>query len=143
MARHTKILLGPTRKNDPQVYEALAGQEILPGTFISIGLGDTFVPLIENDLPRLAQENYLALRGTDVPYKTGDRVIGLELQRDVIYAGRLAVGENVLRAGAPLTVNGDGHLISGDAEGVRIVAYADEAYNNDTGSTQLISIRPA
>ncbi len=142
MARHTKILLGPTRKNDPQVFEALAAVAILPGTFIAINGAGKFAPLTGDDMPRIAQENYLALRNTDTEYKVDDRVIGLEPQRDVLYAGRLAAGQNVTRVGYPLSVNASGHLIlaAGDA---RVVAYADEAYNNDTGSTQLISIRPA
>lgn len=142
MPRYTKILLGPTRKNDPQVWEAEAAASILPGTFVSVNDAGAFVPLAGDDLARIAQENYLALRGVDVAYSAGDRVIAVEPQDDVLYAGRLATGQNVTRVGLPLSVNAAGHLVVAGAD-ARIVAFSDETYNNDTGSTQLLSIRPA
>lgn len=144
MPRYTKILLGPARKNDPQVWEAPAAAETLPGTFVTVNTDGEFVAagVAPTDLVRIAQENYLALRGVDVPYAADDRLIGIEMQRDVLYAGRLAAGQNIARIGAPLTTNAAGHLIAAGA-GVRVVAYADEVYNNDTGTTQLVSIRPA
>lgn len=144
MPRYTKILLGPTRKNDPQVWEAPADVSTLPGTFVTVNAGGEFVPAgaAPTDLVRIVQENYLALRGVDVAYGVGDRMIGIEMQPDVLYAGRVAAGQNIARIGAPLTTNAAGHLINAGA-GVRVVAYADEVYNNNTGTTQLVSIRPA
>lgn len=144
MPRYTKILLGPTRKNDPQVWEAPADASTLPGTMVVVNAGGEFVAagVAPTDLVRIVQENYLALRGVDVAYGVGDRMIGIEMQPDVLYAGRVAAGQNIARIGAPLTTNAAGHLIVAGA-GVRVVAYADEVYNNDTGTTQLVSIRPA
>ena len=59
-----------------------------------------------------------------------------------VYAARLATGVNVTAVGMPLTVGANGQLIL-STNSSRVVAYSDEIYNNNTGSPQLIQIRPA
>lgn len=153
MGRFSKIILGPARKNDPQVHEAEANAVILPGCFVtkhSSGRFDLAGAATTAKL-WLAQENYLSLKNVDTAYRAyaagppvvrGDRVMGLEMEDDVLYAARLATGVNVTAVGMPLTVGANGQLIL-STNSSRVVAYSDEIYNNTTGSPQLIQIRPA
>ena len=53
----------------------------------------------------------------------------------------LATGNNLVK-GSPLTTNGTGRLVLATT-GQRIVAFSEETYNNNTGSDQLVRVRPA
>jgi hypothetical protein len=152
MARYSKIHLGPARKNDPQVFEAEAGAAIMPGSLIVLSSG-RFVLAGATTVGKvwLAQENYLAMKGVDAAYAAyaagppvvdGDRVLGLEMQDDVLYAARIANGVNITAVGTALTPAANGTLGIASTSDL-VVAYADEIYNNNTGSTQLLRIRPA
>lgn len=152
MARYSKILLGPARKNDPQVFEAEAGAAITPGCLIVLSSG-RFVLAGATTVGKvwIAQENYLAMKGVDTAYTAyaagppvvdGDRVLGLEMQDDVLYAARVANGVNITAVGTALTPAANGTLGIASTSDL-VVAYADEIYNNNTGSTQLVRIRPA
>lgn len=152
MGRYSRIHLGPARKNDPQVFEAEAGAAITPGCLVVLSSG-RFALAGASTVGKvwLAQENYLAQKSVDVaatayaegpPVVRGDRILGLELQDDTLYAARIANGVNITAVGTPLTPAANGTLgIASTAD--LIVAYADEIYNNNTGSTQLLRIRPA
>lgn len=142
MARYSKIVLGPARKNDPQVREAPAAAKTLPGCLVALVDGE-FALATATTAGRvwLAQENYLAQRGVEAAYEADDRLIGLEMQPDVLYAGRIPDGVDVAD-GAALTLGANG-LFALAAANARIVAYADEAFDNDTGETALIRVRPA
>lgn len=152
MARYSRIHLGPARKNDPQVFEAEAGAAILPGSLIVLSSG-RFVLAGAATVGKvwLAQENYLAMKGVDVAYAAysagppvirGDRVLGLEMQDDTHYAARVANGVNIAAVGTALTPGANGTLAIASTSDL-VVAYADEVFNNNTGSTALIRIRPA
>ncbi len=142
MARHSKILLGPARANDPQVREAPAAAKILPGCLVALTAGK-FALATAATTARvwIAQENALAQRGVDVAYEIDDRVVGLEPDPGILCAGRIPSALNVAE-GAALTLGADGLFALAGAD-ARIVAYADEAFNNTTGSTALIRVRPA
>lgn len=153
MGRFSKILLGPARKNDPQVHEAEANAVIMPGCFVTKNANGRFDLAGAATVNKLwlAQEYYLALRNVDTAYKAyvtgppvvrGDRVLGLEMQDDVLYAARVGAGVNVSAVGLPLAVGANGLLVLA-TNSSRVVAYSDEIYNNTTGSAQLIQIRPA
>lgn len=145
MARYSRIHLGPARRNDPQVREAIAGAAgIVPGNLVVLSSGE-FVNAGAATVGKvwLAQENYLAQKGVDVAYAADDdTVIGLELEDDTHYAARVATGVNITAVGTALTPAANGTLGIAST-GDLIVAYSDEIYNNDTGSTQLVRIRPA
>lgn len=152
MARYSKIYLGPARKNDPQVFEAEAGAAITPGCLIVLSSG-RFVLAGATTVGKvwIAQENYLAMKGVDAAYTAyaagppvvdGDRVLGLEMQDDVLYAARIANGVNITAVGTALTPAASGTLGIASTSDL-VVAYADEIYNNNSGSTQLLRIRPA
>ncbi|ALJ12631.1 hypothetical protein [Sphingopyxis macrogoltabida] len=152
MARYTRIHLGPARRNDPQVREAEAGAAITPGCLIVLSSGRfALAGAATVGKVWLAQENYLAQKNVDAAYKAyaagppevrGDRVIGLELEDDTHYAARVANGVNITAVGTPLTPAANGTLGIASTSDL-IVAYSDEIYNNNTGSTQLVRIRPA
>lgn len=153
MGRYSKILLGPARKNDPQVSEAEADVAIMPGTFVVRGAGaaaSRFILATAAAAGRafLAQENYLMLRNVDTPYRApagavrGDLVVALELEDDVLYAARIATGQNVTAIGTALAIGAAGNLVIAGA-GAKVVAFSDEIFNNNTGSAALIRIRPA
>lgn len=151
MARYNRIHLGPARKNDPQVREAEAGGAIKPGTFIVLSSG-RFVNAGAETVGKvwLAQENYLAMKGVDDAYTAysagppvvrGDTVLALELQDDTQYAAVIATGTNITAVGTPLKLASGGKLAIATPGTDNIVAFADEIYNNNTGSDQLIRIR--
>ena len=154
MGRYSKIILGPARRNDPQVTEAQANVAIKPGTFVTFGTAGAaarFVLATATSTSRLflAQENYLMLKGVDEDYRApvgatstpGDLVMGLELEDDILYAARLAAGQNVAK-GAPLAVGANGNLVAAGAS-AKVIAFADEALNNTESTAELIRIRPA
>lgn len=151
MARYSRIHLGPARKNDPQVREAEAGGAIAPGTFVVLSSG-RFVNAVASTVGKvwLAQENYLAQKGVGAPYAAysagppivrGDTVLGLELQDDTHYAAVIATGTNVSAPGTPLKLAAGGKLAIATPGTDNIVAFSDEAFNNNTGSDQLLRIR--
>jgi hypothetical protein len=153
MARYNRIHLGPARKNDPQVREAEAGASsaIKPGTFVVLSSG-RFVNAGADTVGKLwlAQENYLAMKGVDTAYTAyaagppvvhGDTVLGLELQDDTQYAAVIATGTNISAVGTPLKLATGGKLAIATPGTDNIVAFADEVFNNNTGSDQLIRIR--
>jgi hypothetical protein len=151
MARYSRIHLGPARKNDPQVREAeaAASSTIKPGTFVVLSSGRfTSAGAATVGKVWLAQENYLAQKGVDTAYKAyvsdsdrGDTVLGLELQDDTHYAALIATGTNITAVSTPLKLASGGKLAIATPGTDNIVAFADEAYNNNTGSDQLIRIR--
>lgn len=152
MARYSRIHLGPARKKDPQVHEAEAGAAIVPGSLIVLSSG-RFVPAGATTVGKvwLAQENYLAMKGVDTAYAAyaagppvvrGDTVLGLEMQDDTHYAARVATGVNITAVGTPLTSGANGTLAIAATSDL-IVAYSDEIYNNNTGASQLVRVRPA
>lgn len=154
MGRYTKIHLGPARKNDPQVTEAeaAASSTILPGCLIVLSSG-RFALAGASTVGKvwIAQENYLLQKGVDEAYTAyvagppevvGDTVLGLEMEDDSLYAARIANGVNITAKGVALTPAANGTLGIASTSDL-IVAYSDEVYNNNTGATQLIRIRPA
>ena len=152
MARYNKIDLGPARKNDPQVTELEAGVAIVPGSLVVVSSG-RFALADASTVGKvwLAQENYLAMRGVDAAYKAyaagppivnGDTVLGIEWEADKHYAVRIATGVNITAIGTKLTPGAGGTLAIASTSDL-VVAYADEVYNNNTGVSQLVRVRPA
>lgn len=151
MARYSRIHLGPARKKDPQVHEAEAGAVIVPGSFIVMSSGRfVLAGALTVGKVWLAQENYLAMKGVSTAYAAyaagppvvrGDTILGLELQDDTHYAAIIATGTNVTAVGTPLKLAASGKLTIATPGTDNIVAFADEVFNNNSGSDQLIRIR--
>lgn len=143
MARFNKIFLGPVEKNHPQVKELLGDVALKPGRLVVISSGKWALAAATTvGKVWLVQDNYLALKGVDDDWLDEDRVVALEMLPEFIYAARIANGVNITAIGAPLTPGATGTLAIASTSDL-VVAYADEVYNNNSGSEQLIRIRPA
>lgn len=142
MPRYNKIAAGPYTEATPQVQEAILNGAYLPGTFVIWSSGN-FAQAGANSLLKvfLLQDNYLLMKGVDDAWTSGDRGVALELLDEQFYNARIATGNNLVK-GSPLTTNATGRLVLATT-GQRIVAFSEEAYNNNTGSDQLVRVRPA
>jgi hypothetical protein len=143
MARYNKIFLGPVEKTKPQVKELLAAAALKPGRIVVITAGK-FALAAATTIGKvwLVQDNYLAMKSVDTDWAQDSTAIGIEMQDDHLYAARIATGVNVTAIGTPLTPGANGTLAIAALSDL-VVAYSDEVYNNNTGSEQLIRIRPA
>lgn len=143
MARYNKIFLGPVEKTKPQVRELLASAALKPGRLAVIS-GGAFALAAATTVGKvwLIQDNYLTLKSVDDDWASGDRAIGIEMEDDCIYAARIATGVNITAIGMALTPGATGTLAIAST-GDLVVAYSEEVYNNDSGSEQLLRIRPA
>ncbi|OAB82857.1 hypothetical protein A4G21_10195 [Brucella intermedia] len=143
MARYNKIFAGPFTEATPQVQEGIAAAATLPGLAVVLnGTGGFAIAgASTNEKVFIAQDNYLVLKGVDDPWAAGDRMIGMEMLDEQFFNVRVPTGTNVAK-GAELTTNATGHFVL-TAAGGRIIAIAEEAYNNTTGSDQLVRVRAA
>lgn len=143
MARYNKIFLGPVEKNKPQVRELLAAAALKPGRLAVISSGK-FALAGASTVGKvwLIQDNYLAMKGVDDDWAQDSTAIGIEMQDDELYAARIANGVNVSAIGTALTPGANGTLAIASTSDL-VVAYSEEVYNNNSGSEQLIRIRPA
>jgi len=143
MARYNKIFLGPVDKTKPQVRELIASAALKPGRLAVISSGK-FALAGATTVGKvwLIQDNYLALKGTDDDWAQDSMAIGIEMQDDELYAARVATGVNVSAIGTALTPGANGTLAIASTSDL-VVAYADEVFNNNTGSEQLVRVRAA
>ena len=143
MARYGKIFLGPTDKNFPQVKELLASVALKPGRICVITSGK-FALAAATTIGKvwLMQDNYLAGKSVDTDWAQDSTAIGIEMMDDEIYAARIANGVNITAIGTALTPGATGTLAIAST-GDLIVAYSEEVYNNNSGSEQLLRIRPS
>lgn len=143
MARFNKIFLGPFEKVKPQVKELPAAAALKPGRLAVITAGEfALAGAATVGKVWLVQDNYLQMKTTDDDWETGDTAIGIELDDQCLYAARVANGVNITAVGTPLTPGANGTLAIAALSDL-VVAYSDEAFNNNTGEEQLIRIRPA
>jgi len=142
MARFNKIFAGPVTEGTPQVQERICDTSVLPGTLV-VESGTKFAPAGANSGEKLyvVQDNYLALKGVDDAWPAGDTIIALELLDEQFFNVRVPTGVNVAR-GAKLTSNAAAKLALATT-GQNIALVAEEAFNNNTGSDQLVRARVA
>lgn len=143
MARYNKIFAGPFTEAAPQVQEGIAAAATLPGlavVFNSTG-GFAIAGASTNEKVLIAQDNYLTLKGVDDAWPAGDRMIGMEMLDEQFFNVRVPTGQNITK-GAKLTTNATGRFIVAAADS-RIIAIAEEAFNNTSGSDQLVRVRAA
>lgn len=143
MARFNKIFLGPTEKNKPQVREAIAAAALKPGRLVVMSSGE-FALAGASTVGQvlLVQDNYLAMKDVDTDWAADDRAVAIEMQSDELYAARIANGVNIAAIGTALTPAANGTLGIASTSDL-VVAYSAEIYNNNSGSEQLLMIRPA
>lgn len=142
MPRFNKIYAGPVSEPTPQVQERILSGAYLPGTALAES-GANFAQAGANsgDKIYILQDNYLALKGVDDAWPSGDRGIGMELLDEQFFNVRVPTGVNVAR-GAELTTNGTGRFVLATT-GQNVAVVAEEAFNNNTGSDQLVRVRKA
>jgi hypothetical protein len=143
MARYNKIFLGPVQENLPQVRELIADVALKPGRLVVITAGQwALAGATTVGKVWIVQDNYLAMKGTDDDWAADSIAIGMELLPESLYAARVANGVNIAAIGTALTPGANGTLAIAAASDL-IVAYSEEVYNNNSGSEQLVRVRPA
>lgn len=142
MARFNKIYAGPVTEPTPQVQERICDTSVLPGTLV-VESGAKFAPAGANSGEKLyvVQDNYLALKGVDDAWPAGDTIIAMELLDEQFFNVRVPTGVNVAR-GAKLATNASGKFVLATS-GQNVAVVAEEAFNNNTGSDQLVRARVA
>jgi hypothetical protein len=142
MARYNKIYAGPFTEATPQVQEAICAAAIMPGTGL-VWSGAAFAQAGASTTGKVfvAQDNYLALKNVDVAWPANDRIIGMEMLDEQFFNVLVPTGVNVAK-GAALTTNATGRFILATT-GKQVMAFAEEAYNNASGSDQLVRVRAA
>lgn len=143
MARFNKIFLGPTDKNFPQVREALANVALKPGRLVVMSSGQfALAGAATVGQVLLVQDNYLAMKDVDTDWAAASTAVAIEMDDQCLYAARIANGVNITAKGTALTPGATGTLAIAST-GDLIVAYSAEIYNNNSGSEQLLMVRPA
>lgn len=143
MARFNKIFLGPVQHNLPQVREAIASVALLPGRLVVMSSGEfALAGATTVGQLLLVQDNYLAMKDVDTAWDADSTAIAIEMQDSEFYAARIANGVNITAKGVALTPAANGTLAIAALSDL-VVAYSDEIYNNNSGSEQLIRVRPA
>lgn len=142
MARYNKIYLGPAEKVKPQVRELQASVALLPGRFAVVTAGK-FALADASTVGKtwLIQDNYLQLKTVDQAWAVNETAIGIETEDGHLYAARIADSVNITAIGTPLKLAANGTLAVGTPGTDNIVAFAEEVYNNNSGSEQLLRIR--
>lgn len=142
MARYNKIYAGPATQVTPQVRELPAAASTVPGSLVVVTAGK-FALAGATTVGKVwvAQDNYLAGKGVDDAIAANDVLIGMELLDEQFFNVRVATGNN-LSIGTPLTPAADGALAIAATSDL-VVAYSEEAFNNTSGSAQLVRVRAA
>lgn len=142
MARYNTIYAGPGNDPTPQAFEALASVAIAPGSIVTLSSGEFALgTAATTGKVWIAQDNYLTGRGIDTSWAADSTAIALEILPGKLYNARVATGQNLTKGDA-LTPGASGALVKA-ATSDMVVATADETYNNNTGSVQLVTVRAA
>lgn len=144
MARYNKIFAGPATEVTPQVEELPCNVALTPGMVIlrSSGKWIAHATAGARGRIRVLQDNYLAMEGVDTNVAADDIGIGLIPLDEQLFYVRVATGNNLTK-GDGLVSNGAGLLAKAATQGHHILFWAEETYNNNTGSSQLVLCRTA
>lgn len=143
MARFNKIFLGPVTQVKPDVRELIADAALKPGRLAVISSGKWALAGASTvGKVWLVQDNYLQLKGVDDDWAANNSAVCIDMVDNQIYAARIANGVNISAIGTALTPAANGTLGIASTSDL-VVAYSEEVYNNDSGSEQLLKIRPA
>jgi hypothetical protein len=142
MARFNKIFIGPVDEAKPQVRERKSAVALKPGRLVVETAGAWALGAVgTKGRVFIVQDNYLAMKGVDDDWTIGDTVIGINPLDEQIYAVRVPTGVNVtIDAELAPGANGEVKLA---ATTEMVVFHAAEAYNNTSGSSQLVRVRAA
>lgn len=141
MARYNTIWAGPDSENMPAKVEGIAAADLTPGLLCTYdGTGKLALAIAATATAVfVVQDNYLLMKGVDTVVKSGETAMGLIMLDEQFVNLRFASGISVAK-GAAISIGAGGAPVLATA-GSRIVAYADETYNNTSGTTQLVRCR--
>lgn len=141
MARYNTIWAGPDSENMPAKVEGIAAADLTPGLLCTYDGTGKLALAAANTATAVfvVQDNYLLMKSVDTDIKSGETAMGLVLLDEQFINLRFASGINVAK-GAAIAIGANGAPVLATA-GSRIVAYADESYNNTSGATQLVRCR--
>lgn len=143
MARYNKIDLGPATENRPQTVEAVA-QAATPAGSIVKATGAVATAADTSGVKLyIADHGWCNGLTTDDSVASGDTLIMQNPLPRKIYAALVATGTNITAKDFALKVGADGELVAATAGTDVVHFYANEVYNNDTGSAQLVQVRVA
>lgn len=147
MARYNKINLGPADKNCPQSRDRIASVAITPGSQVKLSASGQFELAGAADAEQgiqlyIANHNYFQGLQVDDANPVNDTMQGLLPLKDGIYACLVANGVNITAEDFALKVGPNGVLTSATVGTDRVQYRANEIYNNNTGSAQLVEVRP-
>lgn len=147
MARYNTIYQGPFNEYEPQTVEGFVSAASLPGTIVRRGASNALTvgaaSLGAEARYYILAEGYLGGPGQslDTNVATNTTAEAYDIHERENYAALLADGQNVTALDTPLTVNTSGQLQIATVGTHEVVFYANEIYNNNTGSAQLIRVR--
>ena len=141
MARYNTIWAGPDSENMPQKVEALAAVALTPGLLVTLdGTGKFALAVAATQTAvYVVQDNYLTMKNVDTAIPADRTAMGLIMLDEQFVNLRFATGINIAK-GAAISIGAAGAPVLATA-GSRIIGYADEAFNNNTGTTQLVRVR--
>ncbi|AUR85531.1 hypothetical protein NVP1076O_26 [Vibrio phage 1.076.O._10N.286.51.B7] len=149
MARHNKIHLGPACENRPQTEDALADVAITPGSFVTYNATNEFILAtaalaVQGTELYVASENWFAGLQVDDDNPADQTMTAYKRNPKEILAALLITGQNITARDTALKLSDTAGQLEVATVGTdHVVAYAREVFNNNTGSAQLIAIRPA
>ena len=143
MARFNKIFAGPANEVAPQVREALAAVDLIPGSLAVINAAGAMAYATATTVGKvlIVQDDYLTMGGPTKVIKVGNTAMGLEMLTNLLFHVRVANSSD-LKVGTELSPAAAGTLAIA-ATGDLVVATSEEVYNNNTGAVQLVLVRPA
>lgn len=145
MARYNKIFAGPVGMVAPASVERVLNADTAPGTIVTINGSDEFIPHaaqgIRGSLFILSENTLQAQSNLDADIPAGRTGIGFYPDEACFFHALVETGVNMVAETTLLTTNGTGQLEVA-AAGDEVIAVAAETYNNNTGSDQLVLVRP-
>lgn len=143
MARYNTIYAGPVSDPTPHAMEALASVALTPGSIVTFDATDGFEIAGATTTGKvwLVQDNYLTGRGIDSAWPADSRAVALDLVPGQLFNALVATGQNLVQGDA-LTPGANGALVKAAASDM-VIATANETFNNNTGSVQLVTVRAA
>ena len=147
MARYNKINLGPADKNCPQSRDRIASVAIAPGSQVVLNASGQFALAgaandDQGDQLYIANHGYSQGLQVDDVNPANDTMQGLLPLKDGIYACLVANGVNITEEDFALKVGANGELVAATIGTDHVQYRANEVFNNNTGSAQLVEVRP-
>lgn len=144
MARKGTIFAGSVNKTMPQSTERDVDAATAPGTIVTINNDNEFIPHATQGGRGsffILSENTLTQDDTDTNIPANQTGIGYYPDQNCFYHVLVETGTNMTAEVTLLTSNGSG-VLEVAASGDEVLFVATETYNNNTGSNQLVEVRP-